>query len=647
MAQLDDLYTALKNADAAGDAASAQKLADYIKTMPSQAPGAQAIHAQNAAWDDKIRGELTGDMNPVQKFVAGYGAAVPAIVRGVGQKLGLVSQADVDESKRLDAPLMNTGAGMAGNITGNVAAALPAAYIPGAASIPGAAAIGGALGLVQPTATGDSSKVLGMNVGSPTVANALTGAGLGAGSVVGGRILGAAYQGGKALIEPFTDAGRTKIAGRMIQRFASDPNSIANVTNAPTITGALPTLAEQTGDAGLARLQDSLRSVDPQINNQIGSRLSDNNAARVSALRTMAGEDGARDFAVAERQGTAQDLYQQAFKNPPKQALTTVQTESASPILNADGKPFTSTQTSTVPTNSGQINDLLQTPAIADARKAAVLIAKNKGIDLNDPAGSIQGLHYMKLAMDDAITAAGNKGTAAGDNLANSIKSAQGRLVGFLDQASPDYAAARKVYADMSKPVNQMDIAAQLARKGLSNGSDLSGNPTVNRNALLGALRDEPGLMQRATGRNLGNSLSGVMEPGQLNMLRAIASETDRAGAVATAGNGPGSATAQRMASQNILRQIVGPTGLPQSWAESALANTVVGKPFNLLYGGVAEPRIQQALAQAVLNPEQARAALAAANAPGFQLPRNALMRLADQARRLTGVSTANATRQP
>jgi hypothetical protein len=120
-----------------------------------------------------------------------------------------------------------------------------------------------------------------------------------------------------------------------------------------------------------------------------------------------------------------------------------------------------------------------------------------------------------------------------------------------------------------------------------------------------------------------------VMEPDQVQLLRQIASEVDRTGAVARAGNGPGSATAQRMASQNILRQLVGPTGLPESWAESALANTLIGKPFNLLYGGVAEPRIQQALAEAVLDPVAARQALQAAQqATSPRLPQNAMTQL-------------------
>ncbi len=540
------------------------------------------------------------------QFVAGYGSGAPRLLRGIGQRAGIVSQAAVDEAAKTDKPLLDTFWGGVGNMVGGGAAMAPTALIPGANTLAGAAMIGGALGKIQPTVTGESPDK-----------NAAYGAIAGPTAVAGGRALGAAYQGGKAVFEPLYDAGRERIAGRVLQRFADDPASIAGATNAPTITGALPTLAEQTGDAGIARLQDALRAGDPRIANQISGRLSDNNAARVNALRNLAGENGPRDAAVAARGTAAERAYGDAFKN--STALSPSQLKAQSGLL-----------------GSGKIEALLETPAIADAREAAKTIAANKGSPIADPAGSIQGLHYMKLAMDDAIAAARNKNTAAGDNLAASIKSAQGRLVDALETLSPDYKTARVTYAQMSKPVNSMDVAAQVARKGLSNGSDLSGNPTINRNALLGSMRDEPALVKQATGRNLG-SLNNVMEPNDLNMLRTIASEADRTGAVATAGNGPGSATAQRLASQNILSQVAGATGLPPSWAESVLARTIA-KPLNMLYGGVAEPKIQQALAEALLDPAKAQAMIAAA-APS-QKP--LLAKLFQQAAAARAVPVAN-----
>lgn len=158
----------------------------------------------------------------------------------------------------------------------------------------------------------------------------------------------------------------------------------------------------------------------------------------------------------------------------------------------------------------------------------------------------------------------------------------------------------------------------------------------MQANALLQMMRDEPRLIERATGRKgVGNALADVLDPAQLNLLQTIARETDRSAAVASAGAGPGSATAQRLASQNILRQLAGPTGLPESWAESAIANTVIGKPLNLVYGGVAEPRIQQAIADALLDPAKARDFLVAAQRQGIRIPDNVATRLAAQAARV------------
>lgn len=562
----------------------------------------------------------TSGMGNFQKFAAGYGSAIPTMAMGIGQRLGLVDQSTVDEHKQLMAPLMATKAGMAGSITGNVAAAVPTAFIPGVNTVAGGAAVGAGLGAIQPT-SGDES----------VLKNTAMGGALGGGAVAAGQLLGAGYRGVKALIEPFTAAGPQKIAGRTIQRFATDPASVANVTNKPTVTGALPTLAEQTGDVGLARMQDALRSADPQLNNALATRASLNNASRVNALRGMAGEDGARDFAVAERAGTAGPMYKEAFNVVP------------------DAAGLTAEQSRTMAT-------LMKSPAIQSAMSDARAIAANRGTNVgpSNATGSVEGLHNMKMALDDAISAAK---TAGNTQKAASIQDAQKRLVSLIEDISPEYKNARDVYASMSKPINQMDVAKTLADKVAKGGSDLTtGVPIINRNALMNALANEPALIKQATGRPVANALSDVMSPEQMTMLNAIRSEADRAGAVATAGNGPGSATAQRLASQNILRQTIAPNGtggnsLAQkagsALVENTLANTLVGKATNWLYSGIAEPKIQQALAKAVLEPEEARAAIAAAKQQGITLPDNLMTRLLGQARRVTGVSSANSTRQP
>jgi hypothetical protein len=197
-----------------------------------------------------------------------------------------------------------------------------------------------------------------------------------------------------------------------------------------------------------------------------------------------------------------------------------------------------------------------------------------------------------------------------------------------MEDANPAFKEARTKYAAASKPLNGMDVGEEILRKATSNNSDLAGNPRMQANALLGALRDEPGLINRAIGKKGVNALADVFTPEQLAKLQAVAGETDRVAAVASAGAGPGSATARRMASQNILSRLIGPTGLPSSWAESAIANTAIGKPLNLLYGGVAEPKIQQALAEAVLDPAKARQMLQTAQQQGMKLPDNVVTQL-------------------
>jgi hypothetical protein len=219
----------------------------------------------------------------------------------------------------------------------------------------------------------------------------------------------------------------------------------------------------------------------------------------------------------------------------------------------------------------------------------------------------------MKLALDDAVNSAASQQGAAAVNKAMSIKTARDRLLTFIESMAPEYGEARATYAAMSKPLNQADVASEVLKRGTSATTDLAGNVRLMPNSLANSMRDEGKLIKQATGRDLGTTkLSDLLEPDQLAKLTAVAKEVDRSAAVARAANGPGSATAQRLASQNILQQIIGPTGLPKSWAESTLLNTAM-RPVQFAYSGVAEPKIQMTLADLLLNPDKAAKAMAAA----------------------------------
>jgi hypothetical protein len=135
------------------------------------------------------------DMSTGKRFASGVGVGLSNIGRGLGQRLreglefvsppskglgqditgnrggtasdilGLPTEQDIIASRKANAPLLNTTAGQAGNITGQVLGLAPAAFIPGANTYGGAAALGALTGFLTPTA-GDESRLANTGIGA-------------------------------------------------------------------------------------------------------------------------------------------------------------------------------------------------------------------------------------------------------------------------------------------------------------------------------------------------------------------------------------------------------------------------------------------------------------------------------------------------
>lgn len=530
------------------------------------------------------------------RVLAGIGSGLDDLKTGVGQRLGFIDQASVDEKKRRDAPLKATTAGTVGNVIGKVAVGLPAAFVPGANTLVGAGLIGGAQGVLEPTASDES-----------VAKNALIGASAGAGGVVLGRVLRAGYQGVKGLIEPFTEAGQNRIAGRVLERFAENPDAVRNATSAATETGARPLLAEAARDRGVATLQRALES-DPQIAAMVAQRAADNNAARVATIGSIAGDPAKRAAAESARKAASGDMYQAA--------------------------------TNATYTVDSKLGDLLNRPAVKQALQRAKSLAENQGrpftfaTETQAPFSGVggraaesskqitgQGLQDLKMALDEMLSdpASGFTGKAG-----DTIKNLRGQIMDWMEQANPAFKQARTAYASASKPINAMDVGQRLLDKTTGAIRDLGGNQRLQANAFARALNDEAGTVQKATGFKGVNALADVLQPEQLSKLNAVRNELELASNLAQAANGPGSQTAKSLASQNLLRQILGPTGLPQSWAESTMLETLL-RPVQ--FGmKAAEPRIQNKLAEIMLDPSKAGNALSAAQKKELS---NALQRVA------------------
>lgn len=96
---------------------------------PEGATDAQIIAFAKANYYEKkaaeyaketLKRDPTENMSGVQKFASGMGKAISDTGRGIGNLIGLVPDEEIAAARELDAPLMSTGAGLAGNIAGHI-----------------------------------------------------------------------------------------------------------------------------------------------------------------------------------------------------------------------------------------------------------------------------------------------------------------------------------------------------------------------------------------------------------------------------------------------------------------------------------------------------------------------------------------------
>jgi hypothetical protein len=107
----------------------------------------------------------TQGMSGLHKFNAGVGKAFSDLGTGAAQLVGMGPNAsEIQETRKLDAPLLKSGAGAAGNVAGNIAAFAPLAVVPGANTVAGAGALGAVTGAFQPTGSPEE-RLLNMGVG--------------------------------------------------------------------------------------------------------------------------------------------------------------------------------------------------------------------------------------------------------------------------------------------------------------------------------------------------------------------------------------------------------------------------------------------------------------------------------------------------
>ncbi len=530
----------------------------------------------------------TKDMGAGEKFLAGTGKAFADIGRGVGQFIptrrngewsSLVTADDVRESRKNDAALMNTGWGKAGNITGNVAALVPSAFLPGAATVPGAALIGATTGFLSPA---ESLEERAKNTGM--------GGGFGAGGVVLGRTLGAGWQAARALVDPLSKGGQERIAAQTLQAFSSDPvKAAANLrTVQPLVPGSLPTMAQGADDIGLAQLERTLAN-NPETGKVLGDTYAAQRAARLSAIQGLAGDAAKRDAAVAAREAAAGPFYQQAKNavyelDPAIQSLLNTPTgrqalQRAEKIAQDGQRPFRFTTETSAPFRG--------VGGAAPQTKTQM---------------TGQALQDIKMALDDMLGSAPMGGISKSE--AEAAKNIRGKMIGWMESVNPDFKTARQTFARESTPINTMDVANELMKKLEPALARYGANTKEQASAYAQALEKAKETVKKATGIN--KPIDEVIDKQANDLLENIARDLGRKVKAEDMGRAVGSNTAQNLSAQNLLRRTLGPTGLPQSWAESGFLQTLLAPYSALNRAAGTEGKVMGLLADAAQDPQLA-----------------------------------------
>lgn len=547
-----------------GDLSDDQLLIGLHKKYYSDIPMGKFAQMVNY---DTNKPDPTDGMSGVDKFRAGWGKSVVDLARGAGQYLGVVDREDVAESRRRDAALLNTRAGAAGNISGSVANLLPTALIPGANTYSGAALIGAASGALQPSAsTGETLTNIGVGgVAAPAVLGAVRGS-------------QALYGAGKGLVEPFTATGQERIAADVLRRSATDPTrAVQMVSNGREIVpGSKPTLAQVAQDPGLAQLERTVLN-NHEFAPAIQARLGDQRAARLSAIKDVAGRGDHYDDIESARRVFANQDYAQAMK----QGIDPDMAKALAP----------------------QIQNLMERPSIQAAQKDAIRLAKENGLDIANDIGSLQGLDWVKKALDNKISVAANPGSSIGKEELRGLVQTKSDLMKTLEQIAPGYKEANANYAVMSQQINSMDVARALLEKLNKPGSQYVASGTAREmgDAYSGALAKSFDSVKRATGME--KDITQVMSPRDIGLLENVARDIGRKTFAETAGKASGSNTAQNLASQNFLRRTLGPTGLPETWAESNFLQGLLSPVQGVSKLSGADKKIMDRIAEGLLDP--------------------------------------------
>lgn len=426
-----------------------------------------------------------------------------------------------------------------------------------------------------------------------TVGERATRAGVGAAAGASIPLLGAGFKTVKSFFEPLYQAGRETIAGRLLNTVAGESADAIKsrlASAAPVVSGSMPTVAQVAESGGLSALQRAAGQANPEAYTR---RAMEQASARLNALRGIAGDDVAMEAAKTARDSASGNLYKSAFDKSAKSTPDLVAAldrlpsgvlEQAKALAKMSGHPLK---------EGADIPSQMVETGVLDAFGKPIMQATKA----QESSYSGKALHYIKLALDDAI---GKTGDGAMGNTAKRLAvNTKEDLLKAIDTQIPDYGAARTTFANLSRPVNQMQVGQELLGKLEGPLADYGGLANETGSIYARALRNAEQTVKAATGMK-NATLPKVMTPNQMQTLEGIAQDLARKANEQNLGRGVGSDTFQKLAMNNIAQQ----SGVPRLMG-GLLETPGISRATRWIYSD-ADQKMQGLLADTLLNPQEA-----------------------------------------
>lgn len=593
MATLEEIGQALQKAHAAGDVESARILANAYALM-RDAP--KKVELPKASASESVLSE----MSPMERFTVGVGKGAADAVSGVTSLFGYNDPFNLGDTSEQDKALENTTAVKIGSVVGNIAATAPTVLIPGANTIKGASLIGAGVGGL--TNKGDAEQ-------------RLKNAGLGAiGGGAGAALPWASNVVGKVFAPLGSEKQKEKIIGGLLNNLVGEdaPKIINNLESAaPIIPGSNPTAAEVAKSGGLAAFQRAMSDANPQA---YSNRWMEQASARKNAIRSIAQDENALQQAISNRSSAVEPLYKQADESivPVDSSLSEIikrlpngTMAKAKDIARMENKPF-------------QFGEDIA----ATQKPSGILDAKGNPIMVDQPAQyseiSGRGLDLIKKAIDDVVDV--NPTASIGKHSKNAATGVKSDLLNWADSNIPAYGEARKTFAELSKPINQMQVGQELLNKiepALGKHGELASETGATYARALNDVRGN--LVKQATG-GIKQKLEDVMTPEQMQLLNGVAQDLARKAYAQTEGRNIGSNTFQNFAMNGISQAAGVPSfvsGLLHTLPVTRQAMTGINAAGKKLYEG-ADKELKTMIAEALLDPKKTAELMKKANQKGL-----------------------------